>query len=339
MHQLSCAPSPRRARALPQLLALLLLLAVTPSLARAADDEPEGPKTPWVRDIAKAKAQAKAEGKDLLINFTGSDWCGGCLRLDEEVFSTKAFIDTAPKQFVLLFIDFPRSAERKADVVDVKANEALHDGYRIGGRFPAVILATADGAPYARAAYKEGGAKAYVSQLEELRQRGVCVKTLLVAGTNASTEQLDQCFRRLAEDRLLGYPGYAPLLEAAEKADADGALGYRKAIADERARQVAGEERDRVAKLQPRGQRLSDEDWQALHEFLLAVKQLRGVDYQKAVFGTVDWLLKKSRATDARKLLEGAAKHDAAMLTDERTRRFHASLLQRIERREATAGR
>jgi thioredoxin-related protein len=337
MLQSPCARSLRLARTCLPLVALLLIVAA-PLAAYAADDESEGPKTPWVRDIAKAKAQAKAEGKDLLINFTGSDWCGGCLRLDEEVFSTRAFIESAPKQFVLLFVDFPRSAERKADVVDAKANEALHDAYRIGGRFPAVILATADGAPYARAAYEEGGAAAFLSKLADLRERGACVKALVAAGKDATAKQLDSCFRRLAEDQLLGWPGYAPLLEAAAKADPDGALGYRKAIQEERARQMASEERATVEKLQPRGQRLSDDDWQKLHAFLLTVKQLRGIDYQKAVFGTVNWLLKKNRAIDARGLLEGAAKHDPGMLSDERTERFHASLLERIERLEASDG-
>ena len=325
---------PRVPRRWPVLVLLVCLaLAAAPA---AADDEADGPKTPWVRDIAKAKAQARTEGKDLLINFTGSDWCGGCLRLDEEVFSTKAFIDAAPKHFVLLFIDFPRSAERKADVLDADANQVLHDEYRIGGRFPAVVLATADGAPYARTAYEEGGPTAYLKHLADLRAQGTCVKTLLAAGDKATEAQLDPCFRRLAEERLLGYPGYASLLEAAEKADADGSRGYRKAIEEERTRQAANDERKQVLTLQPRGQRLTDEDWKKLHEFLLTVKALRGIDYQKATFGTVNWLLKKKRAKDARALLEGAAKHDPGMLTDERTKHFHDSLLQRIQALEAS---
>ena len=56
----------------------------------------------WIQNFTDAKAKAKAEKKHLLIDFTGSDWCGWCIKLDEEVFSKEAFKTEAPKHFVLV---------------------------------------------------------------------------------------------------------------------------------------------------------------------------------------------------------------------------------------------
>jgi len=68
--------------------ALLLAVAV-PLLATTVAPAAEG----WLEDFAAAKAQAAKEGKDLFIDFTGSDWCGWCIRLDKEVLLTPEFKD------------------------------------------------------------------------------------------------------------------------------------------------------------------------------------------------------------------------------------------------------
>ena len=96
------------------LLAVLATMLLT-SFASAA-------KEGWLEDFEKAKAQAKAENKKILLDFTGSDWCGWCIKLDKEVFSQQAWKDYAAKNLVLVELDFPakgthardQSAERKA---------------------------------------------------------------------------------------------------------------------------------------------------------------------------------------------------------------------------------
>ena len=62
----------------------------------------------WETDFAKASAKAKAEGKHILIDFSGSDWCGWCIKLDKEVFSKKAFKSYAKENLILVLADFPR---------------------------------------------------------------------------------------------------------------------------------------------------------------------------------------------------------------------------------------
>ncbi|MCA9777431.1 MAG: thioredoxin family protein, partial [Candidatus Eremiobacteraeota bacterium] len=62
----------------------------------------------WLTDWEAAKAQAQRTNKPILINFTGSDWCGWCIRLKKEVFSQEEFKSWAGQKVVLFEADFPR---------------------------------------------------------------------------------------------------------------------------------------------------------------------------------------------------------------------------------------
>src|SRR5882762_3146601 len=62
----------------------------------------------WLADLPKAQAQAKAQGKFVLIHFSGSDWCGWCLKLHKEVFLKPEFEAYAKSNLVLVEIDFPK---------------------------------------------------------------------------------------------------------------------------------------------------------------------------------------------------------------------------------------
>jgi thioredoxin-related protein len=89
-----------------KMLALLSLALVTSTAAFAAAG--------WDDDYEKALAQAKAEKKMVVLDFTGSDWCGWCIKLDKEVFSKKEFKDYAKDNLVLVEVDFrKRSACRR----------------------------------------------------------------------------------------------------------------------------------------------------------------------------------------------------------------------------------
>lgn len=119
----------------------------------------------WETDFKAALATAKAEGKPVLVDFTGSDWCGWCIRLDKEVFSKQAFKDYAKDSLVLLEVDFPRAKEQSPSLI--AQNEALATKYKIRG-FPTILLLSGDGELLGRTGYQDGGADAYVEHLKEL---------------------------------------------------------------------------------------------------------------------------------------------------------------------------
>ena len=122
----------------------------------------------WATDLKKAQDEAKAQKKLLFINFTGSDWCGFCIRLDRDIFSKQQFKDYANKNLVLLEIDFPRGKEQTTDVR--KQNRRLASEYQIEG-FPTIVVLNGDGKPVWRYdGYFAQGPEAFIAELEKLRK-------------------------------------------------------------------------------------------------------------------------------------------------------------------------
>lgn len=120
----------------------------------------------WTSDFEAAKKQAAAEKKDLLIDFTGSDWCGWCIKLNKEVFAHEPFKTGTKDKFVLVELDFPQKKELDAKLKE--QNEALQEKFQVQG-FPSIILCDATGKPYAKTGYQPGGPEKYVAHLDELQ--------------------------------------------------------------------------------------------------------------------------------------------------------------------------
>ena len=119
----------------------------------------------WLTDFAKAKDEAAQSKRLILADFSGSDWCGWCVRLDKEVFSKAEFNDFAKDNLILFLADFPRGKD--LDPAIKKQNDELALKYGIRG-FPTVLLLDAEGKVIAQTGYKAGGAAAYVKHLKEL---------------------------------------------------------------------------------------------------------------------------------------------------------------------------
>ena len=120
----------------------------------------------WQTDLPKALAQAKTEKKLVFIDFTGSDWCIWCKKLDEDTFAKPEFADYAGKNLVLVQLDYPNSKPQSDDLK--KANKALSDKYNIQG-FPTLIALKPDGTEaWRNTGYLEGGPKALIAQLDGL---------------------------------------------------------------------------------------------------------------------------------------------------------------------------
>jgi len=123
----------------------------------------------WTTDFPAAKAQAAEKGKDLFLEFTGSDWCPPCMRLNEEVFSKDEFKTGASEHFVLVKLDFPNDRSGQSEELQTQ-NKELSERYGIQG-FPTVLLSDAEGRPYAATGFRPGGPEGYLEHLGELRKR------------------------------------------------------------------------------------------------------------------------------------------------------------------------
>ena len=101
--------------------------------------------TIWQTDFEKAKQIAKENHQLILLNFSGSDWCGPCMRMRKEIFDDKLFLSMADTNLVLINADFPRNKKNKLDAISTKKNENLADRYNPEGKFPLTLLLNADG--------------------------------------------------------------------------------------------------------------------------------------------------------------------------------------------------
>lgn len=122
----------------------------------------------WMTDVPKAQAKAKSEKKLVMLDFTGSDWCGWCIKLNKEVFSQPEFVAYAEKNLVPVEVDFPRRKQQSAELK--KANQALQDKYKIEG-YPTIIVLNGEGKKVGELGYQPGGPKAFIAELEKLKNK------------------------------------------------------------------------------------------------------------------------------------------------------------------------
>lgn len=94
----------------------------------------------WFTDFNKAKTEATTSGKYILVNFSGSDWCGPCIRLHKEIFESESFTNFAENNLVLVNADFPRLKKNQLPKEQQKLNESLADKYNPQGHFPYTVL-------------------------------------------------------------------------------------------------------------------------------------------------------------------------------------------------------
>lgn len=121
--------------------------------------------TYWYENLEQAANLAKSQGKGILIDFTGSDWCKWCKKLDEEVLSQSKFIKYAKNNLVLVKIDFPQYKMQSHEVKTY--NKRLAVTFRVKG-YPTVIIMNKYQQVAAYTGYREGGAEKYIQYIKSV---------------------------------------------------------------------------------------------------------------------------------------------------------------------------
>ena len=103
------------------------------------------PTATWLGDINAAKETAAKDHKFIILNFSGSDWCGPCIRLRHEILESATFQNYAQANLVLVRADFPRQKKNQLSAEQTKLNEAMADKYNSEGKFPYTLLLDANG--------------------------------------------------------------------------------------------------------------------------------------------------------------------------------------------------
>jgi thioredoxin-related protein len=183
----------------------------------------------WITNFETAKKQAMTEKKDLLLDFTGSDWCPPCMKLTKDVLSQKSFVTASSAKFVLVELDFPQ--EKELDAETTKQNESLQKKYNIEG-YPTIVLCDASGKPYAQTGFQPGGPEKYLAHLDELQ--GIRVKRdAAFAKAETAKENADKAtalvegLKTLEENLIESH--YGDMLEQIVKLDPEDKSGFVKA--------------------------------------------------------------------------------------------------------------
>jgi protein disulfide-isomerase len=119
----------------------------------------------WLDNYAAALAEAEKSKRFVLADFTGSDWCGWCVRLKAEVFDTPEFKAWAAKNAVLLELDFPQAKRLKPEVK--LQNEKLAAANRIEG-YPTILFFDSKGAAVGKMGYERGGPAVWLKKADEI---------------------------------------------------------------------------------------------------------------------------------------------------------------------------
>ncbi len=179
----------------------------------------------WMENFKAAKDRATLEGKDMLLNFSGSDWCGWCIKLKKEVFSQPDFIKKTAKNYVLVELDYPQRTKQSAKIR--KQNQKLVKKYGVIG-FPTVLVTDAKGRVYARAGYMPGGPDKFISYLEKVRKGKVEGDMLVARAEKAQglekARLLDQAVEKMAKNKMEVDP---EIIGQIKKLDKDNKAGLK----------------------------------------------------------------------------------------------------------------
>ena len=99
----------------------------------------------WETSYENSVTRAKEENKKLLVVFQGSDWCGPCIKLSKEIWSTEFFIDYSDKSYVMLQVDFPRRKKNSLSESQQEQNAVLAEKFNPRGYFPFVVVLNSKG--------------------------------------------------------------------------------------------------------------------------------------------------------------------------------------------------
>lgn len=119
----------------------------------------------WQTDFNKAKAIASKENKSIILVFQGSDWCGPCIKLEKDIWSTASFKKYAKEHYVMLQADFPRKKNNTLSEAQTKANAALAETYNKQGYFPFVVVLDDEGKVLGENGYKKTTPENYIKEL------------------------------------------------------------------------------------------------------------------------------------------------------------------------------
>jgi thioredoxin-related protein len=124
----------------------------------------------WKTNFDEAKIQANTENKNIILVFTGSDWCAPCIKLDRTIFESEAFKIESDKKWILVKADFPKKKNNQLAPELTESNKKLAEKYNKSGNFPFVVLLDKTGKVLGMSGYKNVAAQEYIDMLHKMEK-------------------------------------------------------------------------------------------------------------------------------------------------------------------------
>ena len=122
----------------------------------------------WVTDFEEAKKIATSSDKDILIYFSGSDWCRPCIQLKSEILETDVFNDFANENLVMVLADFPKRKKNRLSEDQQAHNDSLAEKYNLQGYFPLIVVTDHNGNVKGKTGYQKMSPDEYIDHLKEM---------------------------------------------------------------------------------------------------------------------------------------------------------------------------
>ena len=124
----------------------------------------------WKTNFEEALQEASKENKNILLVFSGSDWCAPCIKLDNVVWKSDEFKLESEKYWVIYKADFPKKKANQLSAEQTESNKTLAEKYNRNGSFPLVILLDKTAKEIGMSGFKNISATDYIQLIHSLEK-------------------------------------------------------------------------------------------------------------------------------------------------------------------------
>ena len=124
----------------------------------------------WKFDFEEAKQLANEENKNIILVFSGSDWCAPCIKLDRNIWQSEAFKKEADENWIIVKADFPRKKANQLEDSQTEKNRKLAEKYNVEGSFPLVVILDKSGKILGKMGFKNVSSEEYVKMIQEIEK-------------------------------------------------------------------------------------------------------------------------------------------------------------------------
>lgn len=120
----------------------------------------------WNYNFEEAKKTASEENKNIIMIFSGSDWCAPCIRLEKKIWNSPEFIEISNEKWILLKLNFPRKKANQLSEEQTVHNRNLAEIYNKEGSFPLVVVMNPEGKVLGKMGFKNITPNEYIKMIE-----------------------------------------------------------------------------------------------------------------------------------------------------------------------------